>query len=348
MNSTQPSLRYLRYAVQGLFMLITLWIGYEFYHFVLHFEKPGHPFVERPPSVDAFLPISGLMAVKFYLFTGTIEPVHPAGFFLFLAIVFSSLLLKKGFCGWICPVSTLSQLIWMGGEKIFGKRFIKRISMNFNIDLALRSLKYLLLFIFILLIGVVMTPNMMVLFFLADYYKTVDVKMMHFFTDMSTVTLWTLVVLGVLSLFYKNFWCRYLCPYGALLGLASMISPAKITRHDKKCSHCHTCSTNCPTYLDVEKEDVVSSPECFGCMTCISRCPSPGALEMSVKIGPKNRKRLNAYLFPTLLVIVFYALVCLGMATDNWQSKVSYEDYQRIIPTIGTKESPADKSDVNQ
>ena len=60
-------------------MLITLWIGYEFYHFVLHFEKPGHPFVERPPSVDAFLPISGLMAVKFYLFTGTIEPVHPAG-----------------------------------------------------------------------------------------------------------------------------------------------------------------------------------------------------------------------------------------------------------------------------
>src|SRR5512135_1506661 len=92
------NIRYLRYAVQAVFFLLTLHIGYKFYHFVLHFEGPGHPFIRRPPSVDAFLPIAGLMSFRYFLSTGIIEPVHPAAFSMFFAIVCVSFLLKKGFC----------------------------------------------------------------------------------------------------------------------------------------------------------------------------------------------------------------------------------------------------------
>ena len=86
-------------------------------------ESTGNSLLQRPPSVDAFLPIAGLMSFKYFLLTGIIEPVHPAAFVMFVAIVAVSILLKKGFCGWICPVGTVSQYFWMAGEKIFGKNY---------------------------------------------------------------------------------------------------------------------------------------------------------------------------------------------------------------------------------
>ena len=107
----------MRYAMQFGFLLLTLFIGIRFYQFVQHFESPGHAFVQRPSSVDAFLPIGGLMAFKYFLFTGIIEPVHPAGIVLFVSIFLVSLIMKKGFCGWLCPVGTLSQYVWMISEK---------------------------------------------------------------------------------------------------------------------------------------------------------------------------------------------------------------------------------------
>src|SRR6266542_3148926 len=141
MSYQRTYLRPLRYAVQFSFLLLTVFIGYEFYGFVRHFESPGHPFVERPASVDAFLPIGGLMALKYFLLTGIVDPVHPSGFVMFAAILGVSLVMKKGFCGWICPVGTVSQYIWMAGEKVFGRNY--RIGPY--TDISLRSLKYVLL-----------------------------------------------------------------------------------------------------------------------------------------------------------------------------------------------------------
>src|SRR5512140_794251 len=136
MKLPRTYLRPLRYAVQFGFLLLTLLIGYEFYGFVQHFEIPGSPLVQRPASVDAFLPIGGLMAFKYFLLTGIVDPVHPSGFILFVAILGVSLVLKKGFCGWLCPIGTLSQYVWMAGAKVFGRNF--RIARFW--DISLRSL----------------------------------------------------------------------------------------------------------------------------------------------------------------------------------------------------------------
>ncbi len=329
MKLPRSYLRPLRYSVQFTFLLFTLYIGWQFHHFVLQFASPGHPPVERPASVDAFLPIGGLMAFKYFLLTGIIEPVHPSGFILFTAILGVSLLMKKGFCGWICPIGTISQYTWMAGEKI--------LSQNFRIgkftDISLRSLKYVLLGLFLALIGIAMAPNMMLLFFITDYYKVVDVRMMKFFTDMSTLTMGILIALAILSVLYKNFWCRYLCPYGALLGLLSRMSPFKVRRNEHKCMHCHACTKHCPALIDVENKTVVKSEECFGCMTCVSRCPADGALDLSFKTGKKSRI-VKPWLFPVVLIVLFYLVIGIGMATDHWKSKIPHEEYQRLIPDV--------------
>jgi polyferredoxin len=333
MPADRTHLRKLRYSIQFAFLLLTFFIGYRFFSFVLHFESPGHPFVQRPPSVDAFLPIAGLMSFKYFLFTGIIEPIHPAAFVMFVAIVAVSLFLKKGFCGWICPVGTVSQYFWMAGEKIFGRN----LRMKKYADVPVRSLKYILMALFLVLIGLTMAPNMLVLFFLSDYYKTADVRTMKFFTEMSQTAFWSLLFIGGFSLLLKNFWCRYLCPYGALLGLLSSCSPVKIRRNEEKCVHCGACTKNCPTLLPVETKEVVSSPECFGCMTCVSHCPSKGALDITVKAG-KKRMDINPWLYPAALLLLFYLIIGAGIVSGNWQSRVSITEYRELIPGISPKD----------
>ncbi len=332
MGMERAYIRKIRYAVQLGFLLFTLHIGYQFYQFVLHFTRPGHPFVERPSSVDAFLPISGLMSLKYFLLTGTVEPIHPAAFVMFVAVLIVSLLMKKGFCSWICPIGTISQYLWMAGERIFGRSF----RMEKHVDASIRSLKYILMSLFLFFIGIAMGPNMLVLFFMTDYYVTADVRTMNVFVQMTTLTSSVLLVLGGLSLLYKNFWCRYLCPYGALLGLLSSISPVKIRRDKAKCVHCGSCNRNCPSLLDVEKKETMDSPECFGCLTCVSSCPSKDALSVTVKTG-KERKILRPYLYPVLLILLFYIVIGSGIASGKWHSQIPYEEYKRIIPEISGK-----------
>lgn len=327
MTENKKNIRFLRYAVQAVFFLLTLHIGYTFYHFVLHFENPSHPFIERPPSVDAFLPIAGLMSFKYFLSTGVIEPVHPSALIMFTAIVCVSLLLKKGFCGWICPIGTLSQWSWMTGGRLLGKNF--RIGRH--ADILLRSMKYIGMTFFLFIVWGRMSTAALEAFFLSDYYKIADIKTMKFFADMSTATAGFLAGAGGLSLLYKNFWCRYLCPYGALLGLLSIFGPVKITRSEKNCSHCHACTSHCPALIDVERQAAVNSAECFGCMTCVSRCPAKGVLEISIKTG-RQRKAFAPYLYPAVLVLMLSLIIGAGITAGKWRSRVTYEEYKRLVP----------------
>jgi polyferredoxin len=81
--------------------------------------------------------------MSFYLFisTGEIHWAHPAGMFIFSAIILMSLFFGKSFCSWLCPVGFISELIGDFGEKIFKRK----IKLPTWIDIPLRSLKYLLL-----------------------------------------------------------------------------------------------------------------------------------------------------------------------------------------------------------
>jgi polyferredoxin len=315
MRYDRTHLRKLRYAVQFAFLLLSGMTGYLFYNYVLQMESHGNSFVQRPPSVDAFLPIAGLMSFKYFLLTGIIEPVRPAVLIMFIAIVTVSISLKKGFCGWICPVGTVSQCLWMAGGRVFGKNY----RMQKYADIGLRSIKYMLMAFFLIAIWVRMSPEELALFFSSDYYRAVDIRTMKFFTEMSRTTFWSLCFIGGFSLVYKNFWCRYLCPYGALLGLLSSFSPVRIKREEEKCIHCGACSRNCPSLIPVEEKQMVNSPECFGCLTCVSHCPSAGALDITVRTG-RIRRVFSPYIYPAALVLIFYLVIVMAILTGHWNA----------------------------
>jgi len=333
-------LRYIRYCVQWGIILFLLYAGYRFSIFTDHFlfasNQPlggeNELLKNRFPAVEGFLPIGALMGLKLWIVEGIFDRIHPAGLVIFTAAIVMALVLKKGFCGWICPVGALSDSVWKVGRKIFGRNF----SVPRYADYPLRSVKYILMAFFIFVIALKMPAPAILRFLENDYYKIADVKMFFFFTEMTRTTLISLSLLFGLSLFYKNFWCRYLCPYGALLGLLSMMSPLKIRRDEGACIHCSRCTNNCPSLLPVETLMQVRSPECTGCLSCVSHCPAKGALDMTLP----GRKALHPLLFVCFIVVFFFGSVAVAKLTGRWDSQVSYQEYRRIIPQAKLLDHP--------
>ena len=325
-------LRYIRYTVQWGIFFFLLYSGYRFYFFIEHFLNQGMApqgagdamLGTRSPSIEGFLPIGALMSLKLWVTEGIFDNIHPAALVIFVAALILAVVMKKGFCGWICPVGAVSEAVWKLGKRLFGKNF----TMPRYADYCLRSIKYILMGFFIYVVLLKMPSFSILRFIKGDYYKIADVKMLFFFTKMTRATAVSLLLLFVLSLFYKNFWCRYLCPYGALLGLVSFFSPMKITRNEQACIHCMRCTKNCPSQLPVEQLDRVRSPECTGCLTCVSHCPAKGALDVSLM----KRITVNPILFASLIIAILFGSIGIAKLTGSWHSAVTYEEYQRIIP----------------
>ena len=148
-NIENPVQKYRTY-IQLLFLFIVLLIGFEFYLFTTFLESGGSAtFYERPAGVEAFLPISSLMSLYYFILSGNIHPAHPAGLIIFIAIITVSFVFGKSFCSWICPIGFISESLGDLGEKIQKKIFKKRIQMPRWFDYPLRSLKYLLLGFFV-------------------------------------------------------------------------------------------------------------------------------------------------------------------------------------------------------
>ena len=100
-----------RKIVQYAFLVITLLIGAKFAVFVYQLEQGVTPTVLRPPGVEAFLPISALISLKYWVLTGVINRIHPSGLIIFLIILSTAVILKKGFCSWACPIGLLSEYL---------------------------------------------------------------------------------------------------------------------------------------------------------------------------------------------------------------------------------------------
>ena len=139
---TQP----LRLAVAWGFLLFQIYLVIAFFRFVLYFQSGGTaPFVPRPDGIEGFLPISALLSLKGWCLSGVVNQVHPAALVIFLSVIAVSLLLRRSFCSWICPVGTISELLWKCGLRLFRSN----VRLPRLLDYPLRGVKYLLLAFFL-------------------------------------------------------------------------------------------------------------------------------------------------------------------------------------------------------
>ena len=139
-NRAGHNIQIYRKIVQYLFLAAIVLIGVQFALFVNQLEKGLLPTVTRPPGIEGFLPISSLISFKYWLVTGIFNPIHPSGLIIFWVILATAILLKRGFCSWVCPFGLLTEYL----NRLHRLIFRNDIQVLRWLDYPLRSVKYLL------------------------------------------------------------------------------------------------------------------------------------------------------------------------------------------------------------
>jgi polyferredoxin len=346
----------MRRGFQFAFLLMNIYLGGVFYLWVRQFEPGGLAnSLARPAGVEGWLPIAGMMNLKYFILTHQVPALHPAAMFLLVTFTSIAFLFRKAFCSWLCPVGTLSEYLWQAGKKIFRRNFY----ITRWVDIPLRGLKYLLLGFFVWAVST-MTPRDIVSFMRSPYGIIADVKMLNFFRTLGMVGAIVLGVLVVASVLVQNFWCRYLCPYGALLGLTSLFSPMRIHRNESACIDCAKCAKACPSSLPVDKLITIKSAECTGCLECIAVCPAQGALQMSMlnltmerrapvwgrapsPVHPRplwNPRPVPAWAMAAGIAVLFFGIVGFAKTAGYWTTNISRATYEQLVPHANEARHP--------
>jgi polyferredoxin len=322
----------IRLLVQTGFFLYTLYIGLRFTLFYQWAIGQSEHFVARPPGVEGFLPISGLLGLKTLVLTGRYDQIHPAGLTILLAALAIGLLFRKGFCGWICPVGFVSNLAERAGRRM---RILRRLPAR--LAWPFHAVKYLLLAFFCYIIFWKMSLPQIEAFQRSPYNQAAEAKMLFFFLAPSTLVAAILLGLVAISFVVPNFWCRFLCPYGALLGLLALAGPMKIHRDAATCINCQRCERHCPGGIRIAKKTRVLANECVGCLECVGACPVPDCL--TLRAG--QRRSAPPLLLPAAVITLFLLFFLAALATGHWYSSVPPETLGKYYNSIGRMAHPS-------
>lgn len=309
--------------------------------FVLFLALRHYVLKNHVADFEAYCPFGGIQSLGSYLLNQALACTMTSTQIVMGLLLFAGILVfSKLFCSFICPLGTVGE--WLGK---LGDKLKIRFTTTGVADLALRILKYALLFIvFYYTLG----SNELFCKKFDPYYATAS----GFDTDVNL--LYAVIAIAILvlgSLFSRLFWCKYLCPLAALSNifkfaaffiiimaaylialrsgasisyvwplailcvggfiievsrLKSWFVPVvKITRNATSCIDCGLCAKKCPQGIKVDKVDVVRHVDCNLCSDCVLVCPEKNTLQV-------NRRNSLKWISPIATVVLVAAGISLG------------------------------------
>lgn len=224
-------------------------------------------------SLHSLCPFGGVVTIYQYATTGTfVQKIHESAFILMVIGFVLAILFGPVFCGWICPFGSIQEWVGKLGRKIFKRRY--NFFIPAKLDRVLRYLRYL-----VLAWVIYMTAASATLVF-AEF----DPYFALFNFWSSELAIGGLVVLLVTlagSLFIERPWCKYACPYGAVLGITNLVRIFRIRRIPGTCKLDRACDIYCPMNIKVSEKTIIRDHQCISCLECTSeaRCPAAGTVE---------------------------------------------------------------------
>ncbi|MBR9728052.1 4Fe-4S binding protein [Shewanella intestini] len=324
----QQRINLLRELIRHALALSMMLVAVQFAINAAMLKAGVDPILVRPDIGDAFLPIAGGIELKAAIGLGIFDNDHPAAAVMLVVVLLTGLLCKRAFCGWACPLGLAGDYLYK-----LRKRFIKEeFAPPAWLDWILRMVKYL--FLIALLFIVITMPLASIPHYLDGYYhKVADLKMAYFFLSPGPIALFCFGLILFLALWKRQAFCRYICPYGALLGLISFLSPFKIRRSTEHClinskgMKCDKCTRACPANIIVHTQSTVRSDECQACMNCVAACPKKEALYFSTRSGIKMSARGLAI----MLLILLFMIPLWAYVGGIWHSETPTELRMMLI-----------------
>ena len=261
----RPHSIWIRRVVQWFFFLLIAFISIN--HTLV--ENGGGISFFSSASLHGVCPFGGVETLYTFLASGLlVKKIHDASLVLAGIVLVLSILFGPVFCGWVCPLGTVQEWVGKLGRKIFRRRYNHFVPAK--LDNVLRYLRYGVLS---WVVYVTATTGTLIFEAYDPYFAL--------FNFWSTEVAWSaLAILGVtllLSVFVERPWCKYVCPYGAVLGITNLFRVFSIKRSELTCKADGACSILCPMNIPVDTKKTVRDHQCISCLECTSEAVCPVA-----------------------------------------------------------------------
>jgi len=261
----RPHSIWIRKIVQWFFFLLIALIAVN--HTLVQ-SGAGISFLSSA-SLHAVCPFGGVETLYTFAASGLlVKKIHDSSLVLAGVVLLLSIFFGPVFCGWVCPLGTVQEWVGKLGKRVFKRRYNHFVPSQ--LDNVLRYARYGIL---IWVLYVTATSGTLIFESYDPYFAL--------FNFWSTEVAWgALAILGatlLLSVFVERPWCKYACPYGAVLGITNLFRVFSIKRSETTCKLDGACSIMCPMNIPVDSVKVVRDHQCISCLECTSEAICPVA-----------------------------------------------------------------------
>ena len=190
--------------------------------------------------------------------------IPPAMIVMAAAMILLTVAGNKVYCGWICPLGSLQEIVFRLPVPL------KKIKLSFFISNSIRLSLFILFIIYLISFG-------------TNIYNLFNpFELFHWHADTYIIAVTTVVLLT--SLIYYRPFCHFLCPAGLITWFFEQVSILRINKNKARCTYCEKCIKESPCCaIGAIINDQTITPDCYACGKCIESCPEE-ALSFSLKL----------------------------------------------------------------